>query len=252
MGRVRSGLSARLSIPIWPVPSSTVGGTAELSGAIPAQLCLPSSRPRAAPALLPSPGHLSPGSSTGRCPWPPALLLPARPTATAASERRPPGPDSPSQSSRPNRPAAAAALSPCLPPCRDSVPARSQRSQPRCLTTPLKPPRQGAGQHWGGILKPGHGGGKAGQEPRRCVAPAWCSRNLSIRIGKRKVPSNHPGNRSKTQHDWPNRLGNSRKETAWPLCHGLEPLLWGEAPGRAQGCSPATCLHEASLAAGTE
>lgn len=71
-------------------------------------------------------------------------------------------------------------------------------------------------------------------------------------MGKRKVPSNHPGNRSKTQHDWPDRLGNSRKETAWPLCHGLEPRLWGEAPGRALGCSPATCLHESSLAAGTK
>lgn len=252
MSSVRSGLSPRLSIPIRPVPSSTVGGRAELtvepsqpSSACPAPgpgQALPCCPPRAALRRLqqrevPVPtGAAPPGTSRSHSGERAAPALPAR--ARLA------------QPVRPDRPAEAAALSPCLPPCRDSGPARSQRSQPRCLATPLTSPRHGAGQRRGGILKPGHGGGKAGQEPRRCVGPAWCSRNLSIRMGKRKVPSNHPGNRGKTQHDWPDRLGNSRKETAWPLCHGLEPPLWGEAPGRAQGCSPATCSHESSLAAG--
>lgn len=30
------------------------------------------------------------------------------------------------------------------------------------------------------------------------------------------MPSSHPGNRSKTQHDWPDRLGNSRKKKGNP------------------------------------
>lgn len=227
-----------------------LGGRAQLTGAIPAQLRLPSSQPRAAPALLPSPGgRLSLGS--GRCLLPPALILPEHPPAMLVNERRPrcpPGPDSPSQSSRPNHPAG-----------RRQVPPRTSR-RPRCDSVPAcrrrpapSPPSQhhpgrtavaswGAGQRRGGKPDPGHGAGEAGHGPGRCVAPAWCSRNLPIRMGKRQVPSSHPGNRGKTRHDWPDRLGNSRKETTWPLCHGLEPLLWGEAPGRARGCSPAELL----------
>lgn len=47
-----------------------------------------------------------------------------------------------------------------------------------------------------------------------------CPRNWPIRMEKRQVPSSHPGNHSKTQHDWPDRLGNCRKNdslcvTAW-------------------------------------
>lgn len=254
MGSMRSGLSPRLSIPIWPVPSCTVGGRAKLTGAIPAQLCLPSSQPREH-ALLPSPsGAPLPRLQHREVPMPTGAAAPGTShshSGEGASGARPSltGPACLAASS----PGRGGSFVPFVPPTLpDSGPARSKGPQPRCLTTPLKSPRQGAGQHWGGILKPGHAGGKAGQEPRRCAAPAWCSRNLSIRMGKRKVPSNHPGNLSKTQHDWPDRLGNSRKETAWPLCHGLEPPLWGEAPGRAQGCSPATCSHESSLAAGTE
>lgn len=47
-----------------------------------------------------------------------------------------------------------------------------------------------------------------------------CPRNWPIWMEKRQVPSSHPGNHNKTQHDWPDRLGNCRKNdslcvTAW-------------------------------------
>lgn len=99
-------------------------------------------------------------------------------------------------------------------------------------------------QHQGRMPQWGDEAGKVGLGLGQCIAPARCSRNLPIRMGKRQVPSSHPGNHGKTQHDWPDRLGNSRKEAARPLCHGLEPPLWGEAPGRAWGCSqPPACTR---------
>lgn len=177
----RSGLSPRPSIPVWPVPSCTVGGRAWLTRAIPARLCLSSSQPQAAPALLPSPGGcLSLGSGTGRCLSPPAWILPARPPAAAANEQRPccpPGPDLPSQSGRPNRPAERQQVSPRTSrPQRDSVPAHSQRSQPRSLTARPASPRQGGCGTAGSQPTPGRDaragawsrGGRAGARAMRC------------------------------------------------------------------------------------
>lgn len=63
-------------------------------------------------------------------------------------------------------------------------------------------------------------------------------------MGKRQVPSSHPGNRGKTQHDWPDRLGNSRKETAWPLCRGFGATAPGRGTRKGLGLVPSYLLTQ--------
>lgn len=182
----RSSLFPRPSIPVWPVPSCTVGGRAQLTEAIPAWLCLPSSQPRAALALLPgSSGPLSLGSSTGRCLSPPALILPARPPAEAANERRlccPPGPDLPSQSGHPNRPVKRWQVSPrASQPRRDSVPARRLHLQPRSLATHPASPRQGGRSTTGSQPAPGRDAGAGARNwGGRAEARAMCRPGLVL------------------------------------------------------------------------
>lgn len=144
----KSGLSPRLSIPMWPVPSCTVGWRAWLTGAIPAWLCLPGFQPQAARDLLSGrSGHLSSGSGSRRWLFPLAQILPARPPAAAVNKRHPhcpPEPDLLSQSSCPNRPEERRQVFPhTTKPWCDSVPACRRHSQPCSLATNPASPRQG-------------------------------------------------------------------------------------------------------------
>lgn len=126
---------------IWPLPKAehphmagTVGEKAELTGAIPAQLCLPSSRPRASLALLPTPGTSpqAPGPGGGRahrrCSSRHVLQPQRRTSGARPSPTRPASPAAPT--ARQRRQLCPRASRPAVTQCPPAASARSPAASP--------------------------------------------------------------------------------------------------------------------------